>query len=157
MRLINRWRELSLLALVVTVLCVPAEGQEISAGIIGSVKDPSGSAIAGASVTAKDQDRGTVWPTVTNGEGIYALPRIPAGNYELRVEAKGFRAAVQRDIQLEINQRLRLDIGLEIGAVSQTPEVTGSAPNANVNAATFGEIISALSERNIQLALKFYF
>ena len=113
----QRSTELSLLAAFTMTLSFPVRGQEISAGIIGSVKDPSGAAVAAAAVTAKDQDRGTLWPTVTNNEGIYALPRIPAGTYEVRVEAKGFRAEVRRDVQLEINQRQRLDFSLEVGAV----------------------------------------
>ena len=65
--------------------------QEVSAGITGRVTDPSGSAIVGATVTAKDQDRGTEWPTKTNEDGIYAFPRIPVGTYSLKIEAKGFK------------------------------------------------------------------
>ena len=57
-----------------------AYAQEVSAGITGRVTDPSGSAIVGATVTAKDQDRGTEWPTTTNMDGIYAFPRIPVGD-----------------------------------------------------------------------------
>jgi hypothetical protein len=102
-------------------------------------------------VTAKDQDRGTLWPAVTNAEGIYALPRIPAGNYELRVEAKGFRTAVQRGIQLEINQRLRLDFGLEIGAVSQTLEVTARASLLQSENAQVGAVVSGNSNVNLPL------
>ena len=70
------------------VLCaaaLPSWAQEVSAGIIGRVTDPTGSAIVGATVTAKDLTRGTEWPTRTNAEGIYAFPRIPAGDYEVRV------------------------------------------------------------------------
>src|SRR5215831_15132345 len=78
--------------------------QEVSAGITGRVTDPSGSAIVGASVTAKDVDRGTEWPTVTNQDGIYAFPRIPIGTYSLKVEAKGFKTAVQSGVTLEVNQ-----------------------------------------------------
>ena len=69
--------------------------QEVSAGITGRVTDPSGSAIVGATVTAKDLDRGTDWPTTTNEDGIYAFPRIPVGRYQLKVEAKGFKTNVQ--------------------------------------------------------------
>src|SRR6266567_3252934 len=138
--------------LIVLLLPIPyARAQEVSASILGSVKDPSGAAVGGAAVTAKDQDRGTMWPTVANGEGIYALPRIPAGRYEIRVEAKGFRTSVQRDIQLEINQRLRLDFALEIGAVSQTLEVTGSGLLLQTENAQVGAVISGNSNVNLPL------
>src|SRR6185437_14360804 len=81
--------------------------QEVSAGITGRVTDPSGSAIVGANVVAKDLDRGTQWPTKTNEDGIYAFPRIPIGRYELRVEAAGFKTFVAHEVRLEVNQRAR--------------------------------------------------
>src|SRR5450432_2197586 len=76
--------------------------QEVSAGITGRVTDPSGSAIVGAAVTAKDQDRGTEWPTTTNEDGIYAFPRIPVGTYSLKIEAKGFKVSMQAALTLEV-------------------------------------------------------
>src|SRR5690242_7042987 len=88
-------------------LCVctlPVSAQEVSAGITGKVTDPTGAAIVGASVTARDQQRGTLWPTKTNEDGIYAFPRIPTGTYELKIEASGFKTSVRPDIVLELNQ-----------------------------------------------------
>src|SRR5579884_3950143 len=85
---------LILLVSLFLVLCGAALAQESSA-ITGKVSDPSGAAVAGASVTAKDVDRGTVWPTKTNEEGIYNLPRLPIGKYEVRVEATGFQTALR--------------------------------------------------------------
>src|SRR6266545_2018873 len=99
---------------VFTVVCVamslctvPIFAQEVSAGITGKVTDPSGGAIVGATVMAKDQQRGTEWPTKTNEDGIYAFPRIPIGTYELRVENQGFKTYSQPNITLEVNQRAR--------------------------------------------------
>src|SRR5438132_13734541 len=92
------------------ILCsAPLMSQEISAGITGRVTDSSNSAIVGATVVAKDLDRGTEWPTKTNDDGIYAFPRIPAGNYELRVEAAGFKKFVQSRLRLDVNQRAGVD------------------------------------------------
>jgi hypothetical protein len=97
------------------MLCTiqPLPAQEVSAGITGRITDPSGAAIVGATVTARDVDRGTVWPTQTNEEGIRAFPRIPVGNYELKVEAKGFKTLTRPGITLELNQRARLDLTIE--------------------------------------------
>src|SRR5271156_1755468 len=53
-----------------------------TAAINGQVTDASGAAIPGATVTAKDIDRGTNWPTQTNAEGYFTLPRLPIGNYD---------------------------------------------------------------------------
>ena len=115
---------------VCAVLCLaaaPLVAQEVSAGITGRVTDPSNSAIVGAKVTAKDLDRGTVWSTTSNGEGIYAFPRIPSGDYEVRVEAQGFKGFVQERLHLDVNERARLDVPMQVGAISESVSVNADA------------------------------
>src|SRR5260370_30639535 len=65
----------------VVVCAPPGVAQEGSAGITGKVTDPTGGAIVGASVTAKERGRGTEWPTQTNKDGIHAAPRVPVATY----------------------------------------------------------------------------
>src|SRR5579871_6225703 len=96
-------KTLYLLGAVVCLGVSTSIAQEVSAGITGRVTDPTGASIAGASVTAKDLDRATEWPTKTNGDGIYAFPRVPIGRYELRVEAPGFKTYVDPSVVLELN------------------------------------------------------
>ncbi len=81
----------------------------MTAAINGVVTDPSGAAVAGATVTAKDLDRGTPWPTTTNGGGAYSLPRLPMGRYEVRVTNQGFQSAVQSPVELQLNQVAKID------------------------------------------------
>ena len=120
--------KLSFAVLLALVLCAcPIFAQEVSAGITGRVTDPSGAAIVNASVTAKDLDRGTEWPTKSNEDGIYAFPRIPAGDYELRVEAAGFKTFVQARLHLDLNQRARVDVPLEVGGITESVSVTADA------------------------------
>src|SRR5437762_12796509 len=111
-----------------STLLVPALAQEISAGLTGRVTDASGGAVIGAAVSARDQDRGTTWSATTNEDGIYAFPRIPNGSYRLKVEAAGFVSSVHPNIQLDINQRGRVDVVLRLGAVSESVEVSADAP-----------------------------
>src|SRR5271163_2130516 len=99
-----------------------------TAGINGLVTDASGAAVPSANIVAKDLERGTTWPTETNSQGFYNLPRLPIGNYEIRVEAKGFQSAVQRSVTLVIDQVAKIDIQLQVGQVSQTLEVSSAAP-----------------------------
>src|SRR5438552_9574955 len=122
---------------------LPLLAQEVSAGITGRVTDPSGSAIVGASVTAKDLDRGTEWPTVTNQDGIYAFPRIPIGTYSLKVEAKGFKTAVQSGVTLEVNQRARIDIGMQVGVVNETVNVSADAALLQTDTTQVGSVITS--------------
>src|SRR6266851_5249989 len=118
---------LSLLCAGMTLCSVPLMSQEISAGITGRVTDPSNSAIVGATVVAKDLDRGTEWPTKTNQDGIYAFPRIPAGDYQVSVEAPGFKKFVQSRLRLDVNQRARLDAPMEVGGVTESVSVSAEA------------------------------
>src|SRR2546427_10213771 len=88
---------------IIAISPLPVWAQEVSAGITGRVTDPAAAAVPAAKVTARDLDRGIVWPTDTNAEGIYAFPRLQAGVYEIRIEAPGFRTAVQTGVRLELN------------------------------------------------------
>src|SRR5689334_13841569 len=103
--------------------CASMFAQEVSASITGRVTDPSGSAIVGAKVSAKDLDRGTEFPTQTNEDGVYAFPRVPVGRYQLKVEASGFKANVIPEFTLEVNQRARLDVRMEVGGLTETVTV----------------------------------
>jgi Carboxypeptidase regulatory-like domain len=120
-----------------------AYGQEVSAGITGRVTDPSGSAIVGATVTAKSTERGTEYPTTTNEEGIYAFPRIPVGAYELRVEAKGFKSFLQSGLVLEVNQRARLDVSMQVGGISDTVTVSADAALLQTETTQVGAVIDS--------------
>ena len=104
-----------------------------------------------ANVTVKDMDRGTVWKTETNPEGVYAFPRIPAGKYEVRIEAAGFRTAARRDIVLELNARARQDVTMELGAVSETVEVAASAIMLQTENTQVGTVMSGSTNVNLPL------
>jgi hypothetical protein len=152
-RLIQRG---SLATIIALLFVAPLAGQEVSAGITGTVTDPTGAAIVNATVTARDMDRGTVWPTTTNAEGIYAFPRIPAGRYELKVEAQGFKTVTRPEIRLEVNQRARLDLSLEVGAVTESVEVTGEAPLLQTETTIVGTTITSNNLSNAPIRSRNY-
>jgi hypothetical protein len=135
-------RMLTVLFLVISLCIIPAFSQEVSAGITGRVTDPSGGAIVGATVIAKDQQRGTEWPTKTNEDGIYAFPRIPIGTYELRVENPGFKTYSQPNITLELNQRARIDVTMQVGAVTESVSVTAEGAILQTETTQVGSVIS---------------
>ncbi|HUB78291.1 MAG TPA: carboxypeptidase regulatory-like domain-containing protein [Bryobacteraceae bacterium] len=148
-----RTRSGFLLILAVALLVALAQigfAQESSA-ITGKVSDPSGAAVAGATVTARDVDRGTVWPTKTNDEGIYSIPRLPIGKYEVRVEAQGFQTALRPAFDLELNQTARVDITMTIGSVSSTVEVSAAAPLLQTETTQVGTTMMASSIASLPL------
>ena len=136
--------------------CPLATSQEVTAGVNGSVTDPSGGAVAGAKVTAKDLDRGTTWPTVTGGGGSFNLPRLPVGRYEIRVENPGFQTAVRSNIELQLNQNARVDFTLQVGSTSQTVDVTSAPPLLQTEGAQLGTVIDARTNAQLPLATRNY-
>ena len=144
----QRLVSLAVLGLLVTGA---AMAQEVSAGITGRVTDPSGSAIVNAKVSAKDLDRGVDWPTVSNQDGIYAFPRVPPGSYELRVEAQGFKTYINPNVELEVNQRARVDVSMQVGAISESVSVTGDAPLLQTDTTQVGSVMEATAIDNTPL------
>ena len=108
-----------------------AVAQEVTAAINGTITDPSGAPIAGATVTATDTARGTTYTAETNSDGAYYLTHIPIGTFEVKVEAKGFRTAVHTPFELVLNQVARIDVQMTVGAVSQTVDRKSTRLNSS--------------------------
>jgi Carboxypeptidase regulatory-like domain/TonB dependent receptor len=134
----------------------PLSAQEVTAAITGTVTDPSGAPIAGASVTARDVDRGTSYPAQTNSDGVYYLARIPIGNYEVRLEAKGFQTAVRPAFALVLNQVARVDIQMTVGSMSQTVEVSAATPVLQTETTEISTHIDHVVTENIPLVTRNY-
>ncbi len=144
----------TLLAAALFVAAGRLDGQEVTAAITGQVTDPTGAAVAGASVTATDKVRGTVWPTDTNAGGFYNLPRLPIGTYNLKVEAKGFQTYLQSDILLQLNDIARINVQMQLGAVTQTIEVTGQAPLLHTDTMQVGTVMNSRTVSEIPLGTR---
>jgi hypothetical protein len=147
-----------IVALMVVFVAVPpsAWGQQVTAAILGRVSDPNGDPVISAKVTAQDMARGTEWTTVTNSEGAYNLPRLPVGTYRIRVEAQGFKTAVHPEIQLELNQTARVDLKMELGAITETIEVTSGAPLLQTDTTQLGTVIDSKTNQTLPLATRNY-
>ena len=128
--------------------------QEVTGGITGTVTDQSGAAIPGASVTATDEARGTVWPTTTNPAGVYNFPRLPAGTYSIKATAQGFATATRPAFQLQMNQVARVDIQLKVGQTSTTIEVTGAPPLLQTDTMQRGFVTNSNFNVNLPLATR---
>ncbi len=152
------WRLAASLLLFALALLMPVSlvAQEVTAAINGVVTDPSGAAVAGAKVTAKDLDRGSTFPTTTDGSGFYNLPRLPVGRYEVRVENAGFQAALKSEVVLQLNQNAKIDFSLQVGNVNQTVEVTTAAPILETQATQLGTVLDAKTNVQLPLATRNY-
>ena len=152
---IQRVPVLGLLSLIL-ILHHVASGQDVSATITGSVTDPSGAPIPNASVVATDNDRGTRLTARTNDAGIYNVSQAPVGTYNIRVEASGFQAAVEKSVLLVLNQTARIDIKMQVGAISQTVEVSSQAPVLQTETTELSTNIDSKTITDLPLASRNY-
>ncbi len=140
-------------ALIGLLCCVnSATAQEVTGSVTGTVLDQNGAAIAGAAVTAKDIERGVVWPAQTNDQGIYTLSRLPVGTYEVTAEVKGFQTAHRAAFTLAVNQTARVDFQMKVGEVTQTVEVTSLSPLLQTESAQVGTLFDAKTVETLPLA-----
>ncbi len=107
--------------------------------------------MAGATVAITNIGTASSRTATTNGEGIYSFASLNPGNYTMTVEAKGFKRAERKDIELQVGQAARLDFTLEIGSISDTVEVSGGAPVLETENATVGTVIE--NRRIVELPL----
>jgi hypothetical protein len=142
-----------LLALAATPI---AWGQEVTASIVGTITDPSGAPINGASVIATDTDRGTVWSAKTNETGAYNITRLPVGNYSVKVTATGFDTAIHPPFTLVLNQTARVDVQMKVGQVTESIEVTGAAPVLQTDTTQVSTVIDAVTNDQLPLATRNY-
>jgi hypothetical protein len=114
------------LALTLGASAALAQADATSANLSGFVKDPAGAFVPGATVTARNPATGITRSTTTNDDGFYQLVQLPAGSYELTVEAANFKKAVVPSVTVTVGQRADLDFALEIGQITDVVTVTGA-------------------------------
>lgn len=137
------------------------QGQSGNATITGTVTDPSGAAINGATITVRDAATGFSRTTVSNETGNYNLPGLRPGVYTVNVESQGFRRYQQSNFQVEVDQTARLDVQMQLGQTTEVVEVQATAQLLHTENATVGSVIDTkkivelpLNGRNfVQLAL----
>src|SRR6202451_4479193 len=116
-------------------------GQQITASIRGTVLDPSGAIVQGATVTAKQTETGLTRTAVTDHQGEYVLVELPIGHYQLEVQARGFQKYLQQGISLDVNQTATVGIQLRLGAETQQVKVSADAALVQNTVSSLGETV----------------
>ena len=119
--------------------------------ITGEVKDASGAVIPAATVTATNMATAASRSTQTNEAGVYNFPSLVPGTYSIRVEAGGFKTVVNSNIELQVQQTARVDAVLELGAVTESIDVSGTATALSTEDTTVGTVIE--NRRIVELPL----
>ena len=128
-------------ALSLCVSTIPLSAQQESASITGQVTDSSGAAVPGARVTIRNQASGALFNSVSDADGFYRAPQLRPGVYTISVTASGFSTAVREGIEARVNDRLRVDMPMQVGTVSENVVVTGAPPLLQTEDSTVGQVV----------------
>ena len=126
-------------------------GQSTGGRIRGTVTDPSGSAVVGASVTLINTATNVSRDTTSGPNGEYQFLEVPVGTYEIDVTQTGFKKAVRKDVVVDLNQVVSVDIGLQVGGSTETVEVTGQPPVIDTSSTQLGAIVNERSSTELPL------
>lgn len=116
------------LLLTVALASPAAWSQAVTATLLGSVTDSSGSVVPNTAVVATENGTGIARQTRTNEEGLYTIPYLPPGSYRIEMEAAGFKKVVRDNIELRATVSTRVDAQLDPGQVTEVVEVRGDTP-----------------------------
>jgi len=146
-----RWIKWGLAALCFALLPFQLQAQVDQGTITGVVQDTSGAVIPNAAVTLTDTDTGLVLQSKAGGSGIYDFSPVKIGHYKISATAPGFETTSQENLNLDVGERLNVDLVLKPGAASETVTVTSEAPLLQTQEGTVGQVISTDSINNTPL------
>src|SRR5580698_6292779 len=140
------------LCLIAGVLLACATAYAQSGSIAGTITDASGAGVPGAAVTAKNQATASVRTATTDSTGTYSIPNLTVGNYDLSVEKQGFSVLRFHNVSLTVAQNLTLDGSLDLGARTESVDVSASAvPPINLQDAQISNVVD--QQRIVDLPL----
>jgi hypothetical protein len=115
--------------LIVTLLLTSAVNSQVLYGtLIGRVEDQAGAVVAGAKVSVTNKATGQERDVVTDADGAYAFRDLQVGVYDLKVTQSGFKAYLKSAVNVALNNTVREDVRMEVGAANESVTITGEAP-----------------------------
>ena len=144
------WRVALLVVAALTCLS-SLIAQSDTSSITGFVKDSTGAAIPNANVLIKNQGTGAERQATTNETGYYVVSVLPSGYYSVTVQATGFKRFHKSQNKLDPNISTTVDATLEVGAITESIEVTATAAQVQSETATVGKLIESNLLDNIQM------
>jgi Carboxypeptidase regulatory-like domain/TonB dependent receptor len=129
--------------LMTVTAATPLWAQKDAGAIVGLVRDPSGAVVTGAKVTVTDLDRGIQLTLSTNDAGEYVASPLRIGRYSVTVEKQGFKKAVAGPVQVNIQDRVGVDLKLEPGMATEVVVVTGQRPQLETETSELGQVVDS--------------
>ena len=109
--------------------------------VTGQLKDSTGATIPGVEITVRNTQTNVNRVVTTNEEGLYVVPALNPGTYEVKASKTGFKSATRSAFDLQVQQTARIDFTLDVGQVSESVEVSATATQLNTEDATVGTVI----------------
>src|SRR5437660_1162033 len=151
-RVTGAMKSISLAALLPCLLALTAFGQGTTGSLSGTVTDPSGAVVAGATVTAVNTATGAERSAVSSSTGTFDFQALQPGTYTISVDAKGFKKAVSRDIVVSVASATQVTIPLEIGQASEMVTVTADQEVLNTSSSSLTSVINTMQVVDLPLA-----
>src|SRR5438552_2299432 len=130
------------LLLVLAIIFGPtALRADVTGSILGVVHDRTQAVVAGARIVATNVQTNFKQDTASAADASYRILALPAGNYKLTATAPGFQQFITTDIDLKVNDQLRIDVTLEVGSVQQEVSVTANAVQVQTESTQLGDVI----------------
>ena len=136
-------RSTSVLAVLMCAAVGGLFAQNPTATLVGTVRDASGAVVVNAALEVRNTDTDETRKAVTDEKGEFTVPNLVPGPYEVTIAKGGFRTVRETNIELQIDQVARLDFKLEVGAISQSIDVTDAAPLIATENGTKGEVMTS--------------
>ena len=146
----SRW-PLLLLAIVLLALPVAVSAQQATGKILGTITDPQGAVLPGVTVVISNPATQVSSSAVTDKDGFYQVLDLPIGAYRITCELRGFKRISTMTPPLEINQAMRIDLKMELGAVQETVTVESQPAGVDTVNATLGDSITSRPIVNMPL------
>ena len=131
--------------------CFPAEAQNITGTILGTVVDGTNAAVPAVQVAVTNKDTGQVTRVQSNQLGYYEAPQLRPGAYSVQVATEGFKTLVREGVQVQVESRIRLDFTLEVGDATTRISVTGEAPLIESETASLGQVVAARTVQELPI------
>ena len=120
--------------------------------ILGTVTDPSGNLVAGASIKVRNHDTGLERTVTTSGNGGYTIPELPIGKYSVTVTQSGFQTSVTSDVVVDVATERRVDAQLKVGQVTQLVEVSGGdLPQIETTSNDLGGVLTSKAVEDLPI------
>ena len=148
------FRGVSAATLLLCALTTMGFAQTFQAQMTGEVRDPSGSVIPKVKVTATNIATGAPFSTESNEQGIYRLPALPPGQYNLSASLTGFKTYEQGPITLQVNDNVTLDIALQVGDASERVVVSAAAEVLQTQTASVGQVVNTRTIEGLPLNVR---